>query len=106
MHARRAPPGTALILGLRAVGAFTPPNSLFTLVLLLGCSTPTAINVQVGHCMHPCHAQGPLRLSGLAGAAVKLAWLHSEGLTTCQERLLTVVVMEGQTRRDKSKPIG
>ena len=41
-------PGTALILGMRAVGAFTPPNPLFTLVLLLGCSTPTAVNVQVG----------------------------------------------------------
>ena len=39
--------GTAVVLGVQWVGLFTPPNSLFTLVLLLGVSTPTAINVQV-----------------------------------------------------------
>ncbi|CAL8462850.1 g2384 [Coccomyxa elongata] len=44
--------GTSLVLGLRRAGVFTPPNSLFTLVLLLGHSTPTAINVQTLATLH------------------------------------------------------
>lgn len=37
---------------MRRAGVFAPPNSLFTLVLLLGHSTPTAINVQTLATLH------------------------------------------------------
>ncbi|EIE27197.1 auxin efflux carrier [Coccomyxa subellipsoidea C-169] len=44
--------GTLLVLGLRRAGVLVPPNALFTLVLLLGHSTPTAINVQTLATLH------------------------------------------------------
>lgn len=44
--------GTLLVLGLIRAGVVLPPNALFTLVLLLGHSTPTAINVQTLATLH------------------------------------------------------
>ena len=44
--------GTLLVLGLIRAGVVVPPNALFTLVLLLGHSTPTAINVQTLATLH------------------------------------------------------
>lgn len=44
--------GTLALLGLRRSGLLRPPDSLFMLVLLLGHSTPTAINVQTLATLH------------------------------------------------------
>lgn len=68
-----------MVLGLRRAGAFVPPNPLFTLVLLLGHSTPTAINVQT---LATLHQNGEEAVSAL------LFWQYMGAIITLPPLLL------------------